>query len=310
MTNAIRKMSQPRDPSYSRYLPATPEAEPWGVAVTAAGRQVVAPGAPYPPAGHPSDHAFIWGQGRVLGACQVVFVTAGRGRFESAAVDERAVPAGTALVILPGVWHRYAPDPATGWTEHWVELRGGVVDRLIARRVLRPGEAVVAVDRPRELEALFDSIHARLSGGTPRAHDPERGAVGLQVLALVASARPAPDGRRSQRLVAQAERLLAEGVTGAPEMPAIARRLGMAYSHFRREFRRQTGLPPQRYYNQVRLERARRLLGAGDLPLKAIAEQLGYSSAYHFSWAFKRHFGVAPGHWRRRLAAARPVARG
>ncbi len=279
------------------------------MAVTAAGRQVAVPGEDYPPPGHPADHAFTWRQGRVLGACQVVFVTAGRGRFESAAVPERAVAAGTALVILPGVWHRYAPDPATGWTEHWVELRGAVVDRLIARRVLRPGDAVAAVDRPRELEALFDSIHARLAGGAPRAHDPERGAVGLQILALVAAVRPAPEHGRALRLVAQAERLLAEGVEGAPAMPDIARRLGMAYSHFRREFRRQTGLSPQRYYNQVRLERARRLLGAGDLPLKAIAEQLGYSSAYHFSWAFKRHFGVAPGHWRRRLAAARPGGR-
>lgn len=300
-------MSQFRDPSYRRYLPASPEAEPWGVAVTAAGRQVVPAGAAYPPPGHPADHAFTWTQGRVLGACQVVFLTAGRGRFESAGMPGRAVAAGSALVILPGVWHRYAPDPATGWTEHWVELRGSVVDRLIARRVLRPSEAVVVVDRPRELEALYHSIHARLAGGAPRAHDPERGAVGLQILALAAAVRPAPEGRRALRVVAQAERLLAEGVAGAPGMPDIARRLGMAYSHFRREFRRQTGLPPQRYYNQVRLERARRLLGSGDLPLKAIAEQLGYSSAYHFSWAFKRHFGVAPGRWRRRLAAARPV---
>jgi AraC-like DNA-binding protein len=292
--------------SYRRYLPDTPEAEPWGVAVTAGGRQVVAPGAAYPPPGHPPDHALTWTKGRVLGACQVVFITGGRGRFEAAGVGLRSVEAGTALVLLPGVWHRYAPDPASGWTEHWVELRGPVVERLIARRVLRAEEAVATVDRPRELEALFDSIHARLAGAGVRAHDPERGAVGLQVLALVAAARPAPEGRRTARLVAQAERLLAEGVTGAPVMPDIARRLGMAYSHFRREFRRRTGLSPQRYYNQVRLERARRLLGAGDRSLKEIAEQLGFSSAYHFSWAFKRHFGLAPGLWRRRSAAARP----
>jgi hypothetical protein len=23
-------------------------------------------------------------------------------------------------MLFPGEWHRYSPDPATGWDEHWV----------------------------------------------------------------------------------------------------------------------------------------------------------------------------------------------
>ena len=46
-------------------------------------------------------------------------------------------------------------------------------------------------------------------------------------------------------------------------------------------------------------ERARRLIGSTDEPLRAIADRLGFSSQYHFSSAFRRHFGLSPLAWRR-----------
>jgi len=39
---------------------------------------------------------------------------------------------------------------------------------------------------------------------------------------------------------------------------------------------------------------AARLLRAGDYPLSAIAERVGYGSEYAFSKAFRRELGVAP----------------
>lgn len=288
-----------------RYLADSPESEPWGIAVTAGGRQVSEPGAPYPPAGHPEDHAFAWENGRVLSACQIVFISAGRGRFESRATGLRAVEAGTALVILPNVWHRYAPDPRTGWTERWIELRGSIVGALLARESLSPKRAVVPIGRVLEFSGLFDAIQARLVGDAVLACDPERGALGLQVLAMLAAAtEQGPAARSMQVLIGRAERLLADSVEHAPAMPELARQLGVAYSHFRREFKRHTGLSPHRYLNQLRLEKALRLMGASDEPLKAIAERLGFSSPYHFSAAFKQQFGLAPEHWRRQQRAA------
>ena len=295
-------MTQPKPRlDYRRYLADSPESEPWGVAVTAAGRQACAAGAPYPPPGHPPDHAFAWAQGRVLGACQIVFITAGRGRFESRATGLQPVNAGTALIILPGIWHRYAPDPATGWIEQWIELRGFAVENLQRKGVLTPGRAIIRVERALELGSFFEGIHARLRGDTAPACDPERAALGLQVLALVSGAdERGATARTITALIERAERRLADTLEDAPSMPAVARELGVAYSYFRREFKRHTGLSPQRYLNQLRLEKARRLMGATDEPLKAIASRLGFSSQYHFSTAFKRQFGVAPQHWRRR----------
>jgi AraC-like DNA-binding protein len=101
------------------------------------------------------------------------------------------------------------------------------------------------------------------------------------------------------RVIARAEQILAERVENPPPMEALARELGVAYSHFRREFKTRTGLPPKQYLLRLRLEKARRLLGNTPDPVKTIADQLGFNSPFHLSAAFKKEFGISPAHWRR-----------
>ncbi|MFE6967781.1 helix-turn-helix domain-containing protein [Isoptericola sp. NPDC057653] len=70
-------------------------------------------------------------------------------------------------------------------------------------------------------------------------------------------------------------------------------------SGFAARFRDATGQTPGRYLAQVRVAHARCLLAAGDLPVAAIARQLGYGSDTAFGRAFRRHTGATPSEWRR-----------
>jgi AraC-like DNA-binding protein len=281
------------------YLVKPPEADVWGLAVTGCGRQTCPAGSPYPPPGHPADHVFTWANGRVLGSCQVVFISEGAGTFDSRATGLVPVPSGTALVIFPGVWHRYAPEPARGWSEHWIELQGPTLDALLQQEVLTPAHAVIRMERAVKLGALMQEIEARLpESGAGFA--PETAALGLHVLALlVEAARLNAPARTTTSFVARAERLLMDAVDRPPSIPDLARELGVAYSHFRREFKRHTGLAPYQYVRRLRLEKARRLLGSSTESLQAIADRLGFASPYHLSAAFKQHYGQSPSRWRR-----------
>lgn len=291
--------------SFFRYLPYLPEADDWGIAVTAGGRVRSAAGAPYPPAGHPADHQLGWTEGRVLGAWQIVFISSGHGRFESTTSHLARVEAGTAMLLFPGVWHRYAPDPATGWSERWIELRGPVLKRLQRAGVLSPDAPLRTLGKAREVEALFSRIHDRLQepGG---GFDPEMSAWALQLLAqLHAVTRRRTAAAPMARVIARAERLLAERIDAPVSMSALARELGVAYSHFRREFKTRTGLPPKQYLLRLRLDKARRLLGNTTESVKTVADQLGFNSPFHLSAAFKNEFGVAPALWRRGRSGSR-----
>ena len=296
-------------PDYFHYLPASPELAHWGLGVTAVGMALIAPGAPYPPRNHPTDHYFAWSRGRRLDAFQIVLITAGHGVFETRETGPCAVEAGTAFILFPKVWHRYRPEVDTGWEEKWTELRGPVVESLRRSGVLDPHSPVRKGALAAGLETAIDAVHARVRHTQRPGFDPELSARMVSALAVwQACGRATPARSRLVRAVAEAERHLAEHLNEPVNIEALARRLGVAYSHFRRAFKLHTGFAPWHYVVQQRLDRARRLLSAGDSTLEDIAGRLGFSSAFHLSAAFKQAFGVAPDKWRRQFAATPVVA--
>ena len=61
-----------------------------------------------------------------------------------------------------------------------------------------------------------------------------------------------------------------------------------------RLFRRALGCAPSRYYLDLRLRRARILLGQTRMPVMEVALACGFATPAHFSRTYKQHFGHAP----------------
>ena len=81
---------------------------------------------------------------------------------------------------------------------------------------------------------------------------------------------------------------------------SLARQVGVSRTVLAERFKYFLGQPPMQYLARWRLQCAAQDLKLSDLPIKAIADQTGYESEAAFSRAFKRHFGLPPGDWRRR----------
>ncbi len=96
-----------------------------------------------------------------------------------------------------------------------------------------------------------------------------------------------------QRVVAQ--------VTTTPDCDydAVAASEGMSASTLRRHFRRAMGMSIHKYVIRRRIESARALLVETDMPLKGIADALGYENQYFFSRQFHETVGVPPGMFRK-----------
>lgn len=84
-------------------------------------------------------------------------------------------------------------------------------------------------------------------------------------------------------------------------VPALARRSGMSERHFSRVFTEETGISPGKYVEQSRAEAARRLLETTDHPLRRVARESGFGSTETLYRAFRRHWKVSPGDYRRRF---------
>jgi len=79
---------------------------------------------------------------------------------------------------------------------------------------------------------------------------------------------------------------------------ALARKVGMNYSIFRREFREIAKMPINQYHIMFRMSKAKELLCATTLPIGEIAYQLGYDNVYLFYRLFKARIGMAPSEYR------------
>jgi AraC family transcriptional regulator len=72
--------------------------------------------------------------------------------------------------------------------------------------------------------------------------------------------------------------------------------------HFSRSFKEATGVGPQRYVIQRRLERAKTLMRRTNQPLALIAQEAGFADQSHLTSIFRREMGVTPGRFRAALA--------
>lgn len=74
----------------------------------------------------------------------------------------------------------------------------------------------------------------------------------------------------------------------------LAEHLGVSRRQLERLFKKHLQAVPSRYYLDLRLQRARRLLRESERPAGEVALLTGFSSAAHFSTAYRNHFGVSP----------------
>lgn len=74
----------------------------------------------------------------------------------------------------------------------------------------------------------------------------------------------------------------------------LAAHLGISRRQLERLFKKYLQAVPSRYYLDLRLQQARGLLRGSDKAIGDIALGTGFSSAAHFSTAYRNHFGMTP----------------
>ncbi|MFI6638287.1 GlxA family transcriptional regulator [Streptomyces sp. NPDC050504] len=82
---------------------------------------------------------------------------------------------------------------------------------------------------------------------------------------------------------------------------ALAARASLSPRHFARAFQEETGVPPGRYVERVRLEHARRLLEDGPDGVEEVSRACGYGTPEAMRRAFVKALGTPPAEYRRRF---------
>jgi AraC-like DNA-binding protein len=297
---------------FYHYLPVNDDAIHWGIYVTGAGRGRIPAAQTYPPVGHPSLYQFDWERGRTLPEFQIILVTEGRGMFESEPTGTRAIEPDTLILLFPGIWHRYRPEPATGWTERWISLNGEIAHRLADQRLVAPGKAVHTLANAAQIVQAFDRLLERIHG------KPTQNSIvlSLRAMDLIAEVIEQTAEMPLPACTRPASR------TPAVEDPLVARVLDLIWTHSHRPLSVEQlagNLPVTRRtlerrftlerdhsmrdeINLCRASRARRLLSETDLPIKTVAYLAGFTCQERMRVAFLKYEGCAPTAYRRKTA--------
>ncbi|GGY92659.1 helix-turn-helix domain-containing protein [Pseudoduganella plicata] len=98
--------------------------------------------------------------------------------------------------------------------------------------------------------------------------------------------------------LARSLRAMREALDEPFNLKHLATQAGLSIYHFSRCFKLATGLSPSRYFMQLRIEEAKRLLCETAEPVVNVALALGYRSPSHFAQVFREQTGVSPSVYR------------
>jgi AraC-like DNA-binding protein len=153
-----------------------------------------------------------------------------------------------------------------------------------AQRIVDSPHRLSAMLRDRYLETLSSEILLEILGE-----------LGTRALAKDESPHLAP---RDLSRIHEARDHLAQHYAHPPNIPELARLVGMNQTKLKARFREVLGVTIYGFILKCRMERAAELLAAGEHGIAQVAYAVGYDYPANFSAAFKRHSGQLPGSWR------------
>ena len=232
----------------------------------------------------------------------LVYISSGRGTFESKPNISAAIEPGHAFLLFPGVWHRYAPELETGWHEHWIGFDGETARRWLRYKFISAKTPVVRIHAEDTVLATFSRMMHSIRANRPALQQILAGATN-NLMGLIYSTQqtqPAAETPNPHAIESAITRMQTEYTQHDLDMKRLAQELGVSYSWFRHTFTAHTGLGPHRYLLELRLDRARHLLAETELSIKEIARQSGFEDEFYFSRLFRQKLNLTPSQWRNR----------
>ncbi|MEW1862437.1 AraC family transcriptional regulator [Streptomyces sp. NPDC088194] len=206
-----------------------------------------------------------------------------------------ATDASRVVLLPPGVPHDGRTVNPAGFRKRVLYLSTDVLPARLA------GKAVAGpILGDPALRARVHRLHGTLRDQDDALEAQSRLAfVRERLLVHLDAHRVRPPGREGDRLAARLRELLDARIADGLTLDEATTLLHAHPTHLIRSFSRTYGLPPHTYLTGLRIDRARRLLLAGERPV-AVASAVGFYDQAHLNRHFKRHLGVTPVAYARR----------
>ncbi len=215
--------------------------------------------------------------------------------------EYRMTPGDCMLVAIPHDHRYYFPEDAPYWEFVYICVSGSEFMRLITG-LLADGDPIFPVkDYPVIIPSLKEilthvslnkiSDEFLLSGCAYRMF--------MQMISIKYGPGKKNDPENVNENVAFALQYCSIHMHEPFSVEDIADQLGIHRSHLSREFKKYRGISLKEHLENLRMEKAVRLLLSGQLPISRVGLKCGYDDFNYFCRVFRKRFNQSPGQYRK-----------
>lgn len=200
------------------------------------------------------------------------------------------------LLLPAGVPHAYGTDADGHWRIHWVHFNGSEAAGAFGYMHESPDVPIIFLPRA---DPIVDAF-ADMRRWTRRSHATAAlialGGSLAHLVGLVIDGRRALTGKArgvEERILSTVDRMN-ESLHAPLQLEQLAAEARLSVAHYCAMFKKQIGTTPIQLYSQLRIRRACELLSQTDLPVRAVADEVGFEDPFYFSRTFKKVMGMSP----------------
>lgn len=207
---------------------------------------------------------------------------------------------GDVFFVREGVVHEYYPTGEQAWIIGFISFVGNISSGLIDEL----GLGNVSVIRMKSETQRIGELIKEIWHQSEYQNEKTRWLASQALYAILMEVhfisrnefdRPLVKSSVMDRLVT----FLHEHYSLPMQIPDVAQSVGYTPQHLNRLFRKEFGMPVQKYLQQIRLQKAAELLEqSNEVPVHEVAGRVGMETGY-FIKAFKRAYGMTPGKMKR-----------
>ena len=225
-----------------------------------------------------------------------------RGCGEYIAEDGERLPlqAGDLVQRIPGTVHSTRVEPDGQWLEFFISVSADFYEAEKNLGVL-PGipvrkNAFYTVDLDQ-----YKSLVRRLKAATQNELPTIALELERELLYMFGYGKARNENTDKDDYLQNVHDILEQNLDCEISMEKLAKEIHMGYESLRKDFRKKYGISPGKYRIEKKMEQACLLLESG-IPIKEIAQMVGYEDVYSFSKQFTKTYHIAPGKYRKNKA--------
>ncbi|MDF7823900.1 AraC family transcriptional regulator [Pontiellaceae bacterium B12227] len=223
----------------------------------------------------------------------IEFVSSGRGTLTMNGQPYPLRP-GAIYCYGPRTKHIIETDAENPMLKHFVDFSGSSLVKLMKSTAFSGGQPLF-VSRPFRIRSIFENLIT--TGNNESRNRNALCALLLRQLILQAddfAMEPEAAFSPAWQTYMRCRQYIERNYLEVPNIGNVAEACFVDQAYLSRLFKRFAEESPLHLLTRLKMSKAADLLSSGDLLIKQVGEEVGFSDPYHFSRVFKRVYGIPP----------------